>query len=296
MIAYNHYIDFIPELKNEKSMIGTFLNMITIKKSPFFDLNKELPYQKKYLNNQGRDVLLCSDMKFMRTQQGQTWAFEIEEVVRFFWRSGTKTLRYTELEKFTSRLLEYWALQMVLPTFFTIEETYDFLHAGAVEIDGKPILFIAESFGGKSTMTDFFLKQGHTMISDDKVASYEENGQFFAVSSHPHHRPHRKMEDLGFFVSNVAGTPKPMHAIYELDRAKPDAFIGITELHGIEKFKSLRYSSDINLSFQKSKRFTFLSRLAKVVPVYKVTVPWDMERLPEVYEAICEHSINISVQ
>lgn len=243
MIAYNHYIDFIPELKNEKSMIGTFSNMITIKKSPFFDLNKELPYQKKYLNNQGRDVLLCSDMKFMRTQQGQTWAFEIEEVVCFFWESGTKTLRYTELEKFTSRLLEYWALQMVLPTFFTIEETYDFLHAGAVEIDGKPILFIAESFGGKSTMTDFFLKQGHTMISDDKVASYEENGQFFAVSSHPHHRPHRKMEDLGFFVSNVAGTPKPMHAIYELDRAKPDAFIGITELHGIEKFKSLRYSS-----------------------------------------------------
>ncbi len=291
MIAYNHYIDFIPELKNEKSMIGTFSNMITIKKSPFFDLNKELPYQKKYLNNQGRDVLLCSDMKFMRTQQGQTWAFEIEEVVRFFWRSGTKTLRYTELEKFTSRLLEYWALQMVLPTFFTIEETYDFLHAGAVEIDGKPILFIAESFGGKSTMTDFFLKKGHTMISDDKVACYKSSDNFFAVASHPHHRPHRKMEDLGFFVTNVAKIPKPMHAIYELDRAKSDASVGIVELHGIEKFKSLRYSSDINLSFQKSRRFVFLADLAKVVPVYKVTVPWDMERLSEVYDMIVKHSM-----
>ncbi len=100
------------------------------------------------------------------------------------------------------------------------------------------------------------------------------------------------MEDLGFFVSNIAVYPKPIHAIYELERAEPDADITIDELHGIEKFKSLRYSSEINLSFKKTKRFIFLSHLAKAVPVYRVTVPWDMERLPEVHEVICRHSIN----
>ena len=61
-------------------------------------------------------------------------------------------------------MLEYWCFHIVLPIFFTIEETFDFLHAGAVEVEGKLILFVAESFGGKSTMTDFFMKQGHTSI------------------------------------------------------------------------------------------------------------------------------------
>ena len=100
------------------------------------------------------------------------------------------------------------------------------------------------------------------------------------------------MEDLGYFIENVAATPKPIHAIYELDRAEPDAPVTITELHGIEKFASLRYSSEINLAFLKTKRFAFLMRLAKAVPVYKVIIPWDMERLAEVYAIICEHSIN----
>jgi len=35
----------------------------------------------------------------------------------------------------------------------------------------------------------------------------------------------------------------------------------------------LRYSSEINLSFLKEKRFAFLTRMAKAVPVYKATVP-----------------------
>ncbi len=187
--------------------------------------------------------------------------------------------------------MKYWTLHIVLPIFFTVEERFDFLHAGAVEVEGKPILFVAESFGGKSTMTDFFMKQGHTMLSDDKVGCYESEGTFYAVPSHPHHRPHRGMEDLGFFVENRSKAPKPIHVIYELEKSDPGAAVVITELSGIEKFKSLRYSSEINLSFLKSKRFTFLSNLAKVVPVYKVTVPWDMERLPEVYTMIVKHSI-----
>jgi serine kinase of HPr protein (carbohydrate metabolism regulator) len=180
-----------------------------------------------------------------------------------------------------------------LPLFFTIEETYDFLHAGAVEIDGKPILFIAESFGGKSTMTDFFLKHGHILVSDDKVAIYENNGEFLSVPSHPHHRPHRAMEDLGFFVENIAKEPKPIHAIYELEKSDADVKIKIEQINGVEKFKSLRYASEINIFFLKQKRFEFLMRMANVVTAYKVCVPWDMERLKEVHDAIYAHSEKI---
>ena len=58
----------------------------------------------------------------------------------------------------------------------------------------------------------------------------------------------------------------------------------------MEKFKSLRYASEMNIFFLKAKRFTFLSHLANVVPLYQVSVPWDMERLVEVHECIVKHS------
>ena len=289
MIAYNHYIKFIPELQNNKKVKSSFSDVVTVQESSSITSDKKLPYVLTFFNNQGRDLSLCTDREFARTQKGQKWAFEVKDVVTFFWYSETLTLEYMKHKNFTETLLEYWCLHIVLPVFFTVEERYDFLHAGAIEIEGKPILFVAESFGGKSTMTDFFMKQGHTAVSDDKVATYEKDGQFFAVPSHPHHRPYRKMENLGFFIKNFSIEPKPIHAVYELVKSDSDTQIEIIQVDGVEKFKSLRYASEMNLFFLKVKRFELLMKMAKVVPIYKVTVPWNIDRLDEVYRVIFQH-------
>ncbi len=289
MIAYNHYIKFIPELKNDKKVEGSFCDVITVKESFCLDLKKKLFYELTFFNNQGRDLMLYGDRKFSRTQKGQLWAFEVKDVVTFFWYSGTQTLEYIRHDNCTEELLEYWCLHTVLPIFFTIEETFDFLHTGAVEVEGKPILFVAESFGGKSTMTDFFMKQGHTMVSDDKVATYEKGGQFFAVPSHPHHRPYRKIEDMGYYVKNYSEKPKKIQVIYKLDKAKANAKIEIKEISGIEKFKLLRYASETNLHFLKVKRFEYLMQMANVLRVFIVSVPWNLERLNEVHRSIVNH-------
>ncbi len=296
MIAYNHYIKFIPELENNKIVEGVYSQMLTVQESFCTDLDEKLHYDVTFFNNQGRDLTLSTDREFACTQKGQLWAFEVKGVVTFFWHSGTMILEYIKHDNYTVELLEYWCLHIVLPVFFTIEETFDFLHAGAVEVDGNPILFVAESFGGKSTMTDFFMKQGHTMISDDKVATYKEDDQFFAVSSHPHHRPFRKMEDLGFFVKNFFTEPKPIHAVYELEKGEFDDKITITELKGMEKFVSLRYASEINMFFQKQQCFEYLMEMAKKVPIFKVKVPWNLERLGDVHDMICKHSCNVKIK
>jgi len=293
MIAYNHYIKYIPDIKTQKSANGSFESIITIKESHPTEWKERLKFKWSFFNNQGRNIALYTDRAFSRTVIGQEWAFDVEDVVTFFWKSGNLTLEYLPEKNFTPQLLEYWSLHIILPVFLTIEERYDFLHAGAVEVEGRPILFVAESFGGKSTMTDCFIKQNHPMISDDKVAIREEEGRFLAIPSHPHHRPYRKMEDLGYFVENMGSESKPIHAIYELERAEADANIIITKLNGIEKFKTLRFSSEINLSFLKSKRFELLSQLAQRIPVYKVAVPWDLNRLGEVHNSIVKHSKEI---
>jgi len=290
MFAYNHSIEFIPALKNAKTITSSSSNTITIRENSSRDPLEKLDYQMTFTNNQGRNLALYTDRHFARRVQGQQWAFDVKEVMTFFWNSGGLTIEYLPAQNFTPELLEYWTLHIFLPIFLTIEEHFYFLHAGSVEIDDAPILFVAESFGGKSTMTDFFIKHGHAMVSDDKVAILEENGKILAVPSHPHHRPYRKMEDLGYFVNNMVNTPKPIYAIYALHRVEADAPIAIRELQGIEKFKTIRFSSELDVSFLKTKRFRALGSLAENIPVYKVMVPWDIERLEEVYIAIVEHS------
>jgi len=289
MIAYNHYIKFIPELKNDKKTKGTFSNTITIEESYEKNVKNNLKFHWTFFNNQGRNIDLYTDRELSRSVEGQPWKFNIENVMTFCWKSGSTTIYYTKQKDFTNELLEYWSLHTLLPIYFTVEEVFYFLHAGAVELEGNPILFVAESYGGKSTMTDFFIKKNHPMISDDKVAILKRDGVDYAVPSHPHHRPYRKAEDLGYFVKNMAIFPKPISAIYKLEGAEEDADITIKELHGVEKFRVLRLSSQINLGFLKRQRFALLVDIARIVPIYQVKVPWNLDRLQEVYGAICKH-------
>jgi len=102
-----------------------------------------------------------------------------------------------------------------------------------------------------------------------------------------------KLETLGYPVENFATEPKPLHAVYLLEKSEPDAVVGINELKSIEKFKAFHYSTFIDFSFMKQERFAFFTEMSKHIPVYKVTVPWDMERLDEIYSTIVEHSSNI---
>lgn len=293
MIAYDHHIIYEPKLRTTPSSEQHYEHSVVIRRSPCKKWQKIFSQKWDFFNNQGRDISLYTDRHFAQTQRGQKWAFDVDEVVTFLWESGRDVITYSPQEKFTEALLEYWSLHILLPIYFTVEERFDFLHAGAVEISGNPVLFMAESYGGKSTMTDFFIQRGHAMISDDKVALIEQGDDFLSVPSHPHHRPYRKMEDLGHRVEHMVLSPMPIHAVYDLERADADAPVTIDEIKGIEKFKALRYGSEINFSFLKAKRFDLLSRLANRVPVFRVRVPWDLERLQEVHDTIVAHSNQI---
>ena len=290
MIAYNYNIDFIPKLKNESLVSNSLKDTLTIEKSHADNFPKGLRYEMVFTPSQGRELKLSSTHDFNTSHKAKIWLFEVKNVVSIFWHSGTKKLEYVKHKDFNEILLQYWALHIVLPVYFIIEGTYEFLHAGAVEIDKQPVLFIAKSFGGKSTMTDYFMKRGHTMISDDKVATFEKDGEYYAVSSHPHNRPYRNMEDLGFFVEDFSTSPKPLKLMYLLEKAEPTATIEIALLSGVEKIIALRSAKEMNLFFPELKQLAYLSNIAKQVSLFKITVPKDLERLDEVYEVICEHN------
>ena len=243
-----------------------------------------------YQNNQDRQISLLTDRHFTVPEANQPWIFHVEDVISFAWETKGSVIRYRFHELATSDIFRFWLYHVVLPIYFSIHRIYSFLHAGAVEIEDKSVLFMAPSFGGKSTLTDYFIQRGHPLITDDKMATFERDGSYYAVPSHPYHRPFRTVEVLGHLCKNAASQTRPIHAIYILEKSDADAECIIRRLKGIEKFSRLHEGGELNFSFFTPQYVAYLAGLANRVPVFSITVPHDLARLGEVYTVIYEHS------
>ena len=248
-------------------------------------------YATKWYAMSGQEARYHSAVPFKEAQGNFSWALEIKDVVTLLWESKDKNILYRAGKNYTPKQLRFWIYHTFFPIVLELEHIYRILHVGSVEIKGKPVIFSAFSFGGKSTMTDYFIQKGHTMLSDDSLGIDKRGNDYYAIASYPFHRPYREPEVLGYPVKNFATEPKPLHAVYRLEKSEPKATVEINEVKGIEKFKAFHYSTFIDFSFMKQERFAFFTEMAKHVPVYGIKVPWDLERLSEVYEKIVEHSI-----
>jgi hypothetical protein len=60
------------------------------------------------------------------------------------------------------------------------------LHASAIALGERAILFAGDAGAGKSTIAAAMARRGHAMISDDVVPIREQEGRFFAVPSYPY--------------------------------------------------------------------------------------------------------------
>ena len=291
MIAFNFNIHFRDEPSLNDDIYDNSKKNITIVKSSDAEIFEKLSQKSEYLPLSGREASYGAEVEFSKCREGCLWGVDVKGVVSFVWSCGDRTLNYLPQPLLTVELLEFWTLHTIIPMMLALDETYNILHVGAVEVAGKSIIFSAESFGGKSTMTDYFLKQGHALLADDTLGIYKDAETFKAVASYPFHRPFREAESLGYKVSNVNIHPRAVKAVYLLEKSDADAEITITKIKGVEKYRAFHFSTFINFDFLKEKRFKSLSEMANAITVYKVSVPWKLERLPEVYTAIVETAI-----
>jgi hypothetical protein len=253
----------------------------------------ELSEQLSFEHTHGRQLTLYSDRPLADSAPGQPWYLQVDAVVRFYWQSGEDSIHFELLEQGTQDLLAFWFTHIFLPLYLTLERGYDFLHAAAVEMAGGPVLFIAPSTGGKSTLADYCLQQGHALFSDDKVATFSHQGHYWAAPSHPHHRPWREFEVLGDPVANVAQQANPIKAIYCLRAGEPNAAVVIEAVQGFRKFEELLPNYLFNLEYLRARRLAWLGRMAEVIPVYRVHRPWNLERMDEVYRALRDHAAGL---
>jgi hypothetical protein len=238
----------------------------------------------------GRGVTLLSDRPLAAGAGHQPWCLQVEDVVSFAWLGGGAAIDFALHAAGNRDLLAFWFIHIVLPLHLTLERGYDFLHGAAVEIGQHPVLFIAPSGGGKSTLGAYFLERGHAMLSDDKVATVCQGGRCLAIPSHPHHRPFRQYEVLGHPIANFASRVGPIAAIYLLQAGTPEEGVQIKEVQGFRKFEQLMPAYLYDFPFLRKRRLKQLAAIAGNTRVFSVSRPWDIGTLPAVYEAIEAHA------
>jgi hypothetical protein len=238
----------------------------------------------------GRQLILKSDRAISVPLPGQKWRFEVRDVVTFEWRTGSSTLNYRLCEKGTLELVAFWLIHVCIPLYQSLEENLDFLHAGAVEMKNGTVVFVAPSMGGKSTTTEYFVRRGHSLVSDDKLGTFVAEGRFMAVPSHTRYRPYRKFEDLGFKAREYLERPGHISAIFALNRVAPGDPIRFREIAGFRKFNRLMPNYIFGFPHMQARRLEYLAGLVNRVPLFELDVPNDLGRMEEVYEAVCDHT------
>lgn len=193
-------------------------------------------------------------------------------------------------------LLRYWFIQQILPLYLLWNATAEFLHGMAVSVNAGvsgSMGFLGDSHAGKSTLLNFFLSRDHTLVSDDHLAISRGN-YLDVLPATPYYRPYRAGEDLGHVADNFSPAPTPLKRLYLLEPTFAYADIEVIELQGVKAIEALLPHIQYNLHNPGlpqlfplvAERFTGLNRLIRQVPVKRLHVPRDLNRLPEVYDFI----------
>ena len=291
MIIFGYNLDFVDEPLEDELNANEELERVEILEKSNFLLQELFEVKSNWSNMTQRDTRYLSRKSFSKQDIDSSWALEVKNIVTLIWCAKSKSIYYVKGNEYSKKLLHFWVIHTFFPLVLELRNIYHILHVGAVEVEKRVILFSALSFGGKSTLTDFFLTKGHKLLSDDTLGVLKDNITYSAVGSYPYHRPYREAEELGYFIKNFSFGNRDISGIYVLQKGNALIEVSIDELFGIEKFKALYYTSFVNFDFMKQKRFEFFSDMLKSVRLYKVNIPWDKNRLNEVYDAIVSHSL-----
>ncbi len=189
-MIYQYHFDFKDESTLYSKPQQTVCGIVVVKEDPELKLDK-LQSISGWMNSSGQEIQYLSQEVFSKNNHDFSWAMEIKDTLTLFWDSDKLEILYRKGQNYTPKRLEFWLYHTFFPISLELRNIYKTVHVGSIEIEGKPILFSAFSFGGKSTMTDYFIQKGHTMLSDDSLGIDKRGDTYYAIHSYPFHRPYR---------------------------------------------------------------------------------------------------------
>jgi hypothetical protein len=191
------------------------------------------------------------------------------------------------------------------------------LHANAVEIEGRAVVFMGASGAGKSTMAAWFHDNGYKVLADDVcVVRFDEEGRALACPGLPRLRlwpdailfTGRKAADFNrsyvgavdeefekfdvpIRVAESSGAQMPLAAIYLLERGDEFAIEQLSGMSAAEPIFANTYrGSYLPAAGSQSAHWHSASRLAQTTPVFRAEREWSLDRLADQCESLIAHA------
>ena len=186
------------------------------------------------------------------------------------------------------------------------------LHASAVRVNGKAVLFCGSSGAGKSTLAAVLAQRGYPLITDD-VCAITVTGTG-APMVHPDGRQLKlwaqAIEKLDLAASRgerirnclekfyvepgeAFTEPLPLGAVYALREARPPYVPGIEQPNVVDAALLLRRNayrpSLVSRKDQKANYFHAATTIANVAGIFLLIRPLDFKAMPEVVSWLERH-------
>ena len=184
------------------------------------------------------------------------------------------------------------------------------LHASAVVLDGRAVVFVGDAGAGKSTTAAAFARRGHPVLSDDVVALVEREGAFHVLPAYGYlslwadsvtmlYGPEKKLPSfssnwdkrmLSFAEDGLRFEEKsmPLGAIFILgERTSEPAAPFFERLSPQESLVSLvanSYATGLLDTEMRAREFALFGRILAAVPVRRVRPHQDPARI----ESLCD--------
>jgi hypothetical protein len=185
------------------------------------------------------------------------------------------------------------------------------LHASAVALENRIVVFVGAEGAGKSTTAAAFARQGHGVISDDVVALIENSEGFQVTPAYPHLSlwpdsvemlygssdalPRlspgwdKRCLALGERGTRFEGRPLPLGAIYLLGerRSHPAPYVeAVRPKSALVSLLADTFANKILDREMRAREFEVLGRLTSTVPVRRVFPHSDAARLRDLCRVI----------
>jgi hypothetical protein len=169
------------------------------------------------------------------------------------------------------------------------------LHASAVALENRSVVFVGAEGAGKSTTAAAFARQGHAVISDDVAALVESPEGFRVMPAYPHlclwpdsvemlygsaeALPRfstgweKRRLALGEHGTRFENRPLPLGAIYVLGDRRPDPAPYVEAIRPQSALLALVADTFANKILDRDLRareFAFLGQLVATVPIRRI--------------------------
>jgi len=245
-------------------------------------------------------------------RQTDGFLLRFPELCDFILHTAQRQITIIPHEALDDFTIEHLLVDQVLPRLLA-HEGHLLLHACAVNVDGRTLLFLGKSGWGKSTLAALFHQAGYRLYSDDCVLLKRKELEWQALATYPSLRLYEdSMEN--HFPANTASSPvsehsekqrislkpcldekiAPVHAMYFL--SSPDTAgndIAITPMMPASTCIELIHRSfqlDVADPVHSRKLMASAAALTSSVPAFRLSYPHDFGNNARLLSSLLLHT------